>query len=161
MSISPSGFMPIVTRYCGYLLLAYAAYGLIFILGEFANSSTNDMNEFAVGIAFALVYVMFLYGLGRMLVSAFPTVIITNEGVRFHYLTVFRGTVYWDEVVEVRRLQLQDALAIVVRRPGHRWITPRGLFYQKWHGYLVNRAHPAILIRPSREICNQVYAELS
>jgi len=95
--------------------------------------------------------------IGTFLVSAFPKIRITNEGIEICTYLIFRSRFKWNEIAGVVKLP-KGYKAITISRPGFPLIN--GLYSSKIYGDIVKSNLPVILISPRLENINLLLQEI-
>ena len=136
---SPKGIIPTVSRYFGYVLIAYSLYGVLFFITDVLPEAFHSDIDVAVFLVLLYVWIIATAGVfGIALASLFPAFRVVSEGVSYRFLFFFEGLIAWSEIARVIELKLpKGAIAVVVSRKGYSLFNPKGLFINGWYGALV------------------------
>lgn len=160
------GLLPILTKLLGTLSLAFYFFGVAAAIYAMMIEPAIWHEENVAQIVVTLILALLIpapFGFpGPILVSMYPDIRLTPQGIQYRYLRLFGGTIHWEEVdnlTKTRRFARYDAL--IIDRPGFNLFTTKGLWLNTYHGLIFGIfIEPVLLLSDGLENRQHILREI-
>lgn len=152
--LKQKGFLPFAISTIGLFLHTFFILGtLVFVLPYAIHDYLKEplIIAFLDILVFVLLWLCFIISIpilgGAILVSAFPEIRLTDQGIECRIYKIFKKTIKWGEVQEIRDLP-NNFKALVINRRG--FFLFNGLYENKLYGHFVKNNKKPVLFLSSK-----------
>jgi hypothetical protein len=143
------GFFPVISKVLGLIIFAYPTFIVLVntIHDVYSNFTLSDTILRLIADMIVLVIPIWV---SQFLLSLFPSIKITEQGVKYLSFPIRTNLIKWDEIDSIVRFRNGYA-AVVFNKKG--FIILNGLYYNKIYGMIIKAFDPVIFL--SSNILNQ------